>query len=985
MLSIAPIANSEYYENLAEEDYYEKGKEPAGQYQGTGAHNLGMKGQVQTGELKMLLEGFNSKTGEAVASNAGDKHRKGHDLCFSAPKSVSTLWANSPPEVREQIEQAQAKAVAKAVDYIEKNVAHTRRGKGGVEREKANIIAAAYEHGTSRSQDPQVHTHLTVASHGIGQESGKVNSLNSKDFYQHKKAIGAIYRAELANELQQTTGCKIERDGESFAIAGSNKEIEKHYSKRSEEIKMQMNERGTSGSKAAEAAALSGRPVKENISRKELFESWEKEGKEFGFDMDTMLNNDELEFDKPEFDGDKLIKAATENDAVFSKAQLHMLVAQELQGVEGADSLEDKIQELQNGGELIKLGTQQGMQYFTTKEILKIEQDIIDFAKDGQDKDDWKISDKSIEQAIKNKEGIDENGNKTEMSKEQQNALRHICGKGQVACVTGAAGTGKSFMLEAAKEAFEAEGFKVTGCSLANKAAVELQNGSGIESQSIHSLLYELDSGKKTLTNKDIIVMDEAAMTDTKLMGRVKDKVEQAGAKFIKVGDTAQIQSIGSGGTFGRTSREIGSAEILEVRRQKIEWQKQAANDLRAGKAAKALGAYKANDALHLDKTVNQAQAKLINRWNKTDVAQSDKMMIAGRRQDVAKINRLARAALKQDGNLGAETTAITTDRDGNEKKTKIAENERIIFTKNNKRIGIMNSDLATVKDININENGDTILSVELDREDRKTGEKIAVDINTSEHSEFDHGYCITAHKSQGATVDHAFFYTSGFSNKELAYVSSSRHKFGCEIFAALEEVGLKADEEITHESEKLTAEEIQAVEEKLEKLMSQSSEKKTAMEQAEAAGIDTKQLLSDSDSKMEQAESKVQEAESKAQQAESKAQQAENKAKESEQKQNTGGGKQEQAKQQQQQAKNQNQKNGGGQKSGGDAAAKALAAKAKEEGLHSKAAAHKSKINGQNEAQQAKNEANWHKSDALAEEREARKEAKGMEMSIEK
>lgn len=977
MLSISGINNAGYYENLAEEDYYEKGAEPAGQYQGTGAHNLGMKGQVQTGELKMLLEGFNSKTGESVASNAGDKHRKGHDLCFSAPKSVSTMWANASPEVREKIEQAQAKAVANAVDYIEKNVAHTRRGKGGVEREKANIIAASYEHGTSRSQDPQVHTHLTVGSHGIGQESGKVNSLNSKDFYIHKKAIGAIYRAELANELQQTTGCKIERDGESFSIAGSNKEIEKHYSKRSEEIKKQMDAKGTSGSKAAEAAALSGRPVKENISRKELFETWEKESKELGYDINSVLNNDDLEFDKPEFDGDKLIKAATENDAVFSKAQLHMLVAQELQGIEGADSLEDKIQELQDNGELIKLGTQQGMQYFTTKEILKIEQDIIDFAKDGKDKDDWKISDEAIKQAIKNKEGIDENGNKTEMSKEQQNALRHICGKGQVSCVTGAAGTGKSFMLEAAKEAFEAEGFKVTGCSLSNKAAVELQNGSGIESQSIHSLLYELDSGKKTLTNKDIIVMDEAAMTDTKLMGRVKDKVEQAGAKFIKVGDTGQIQSIGSGGTFGRTSREIGSAEILEVRRQKIEWQKQAANNLRAGKAAKALGAYKANDALHLDKTVSQTQAKMVERWNKTDVAQSDKMMIAGRRQDVSKINRLARAALKQDGNLGAEITAITTDRDGNEKKTKIAENERIIFTKNNKQIGIMNSDLATVKDISIDENGDTILSVELDREDRKTGEKIAVDINTSEHSEFGHGYCITAHKSQGATVDHAFFYTSGFSNKELAYVSSSRHKFGCEIFAALEEVGLKADEEITHESEKLTAEEIQAVEEKLEKLMSQSSEKKTAMEQAEEAGIDTKQLLSDSDSKMEQAESKIQE-------AESKAQQAENKAKESEQKQNTGGGKQEQAKQQQQQAKSQGQNSGGGQKNGGNAAAKAQAAAAKEEGLHSKAAAHKSKINGQNEAQQAKNEANWQKSEALAEEREARKQSKGMEMTLE-
>jgi len=989
MLSIKGIANSEYYENLAAEDYYEKGKEPAGQYQGTGAHNLGMKGQVQTGELEMLLKGFNSKTGEAVASNAGDKHRKGHDLCFSAPKSVSVMWANASPEMREQIEQAQAKAVAKAVDYTEKNVAHTRQGKGGVEREKANIIAAAYEHGTSRSQDPQVHTHLTVASHGIGQESGKANSLNSLDFYQHKKAIGAIYRAELANELQQTTGCKIERDGESFAIAGSNKEIEKHYSKRSEEIKKQMNERGTSGSKAAEAAALTGRPVKENISRKELFETWENEGKEFGFNMDDMLNNDNLEFDEPEFDGDKVLKEATENQAVFTKANLHMAVAQELQGVGGADKLEGKINELQESGELIQLGKKNGMEQYTTKEILQLEQDIVDFAKNGQNKDDWKLSEESINEAIEAKEGI---------SKEQQNALRHITGSGQVSCVTGAAGTGKSFMLEAAKDAFESEGYKVTGCSLSGKAAAELQGGSGIKSQTIHSLLQELDSGKRQFTNKDILVMDEAAMTDTRLMSRVKDAVEKAGAKLIKAGDTKQLQAVGAGGTFGKVSREIGSAEILEVRRQKVEWQKQAANDFRNGHSASALGAYKANDALHIDKTTKQTHENMVQCWNAKEGDMSEKMMIAGRRADVAKLNRLARSELKKAGELGAETTTITADRNGNESKTKVAQGERLRFTKNDKNLELMNGDLATVKDINIDENGNTILDVELDRKNDQ-GENVQAQIKTSDYNQFQHGYCITAHASQGATVDNAFFYASEFNSKEMAYVSGSRQRYGCEIFASQEEVGEIVEGEIDKEAEaqKLTAKEISKIEENLEKLTGKNTEEKTALEQAEAAGIDTKQLLSDSDSKMEQAENKVkeaesksQQAESKAQQAESKAQQAENKAKESEQKQNSGGGKHEQAKQQQQQAKNQNQnqnqKNGGGnQKGGGDAAAKALAAKAKEEGLHSKAAAHKSKINGQNEAQQAKNEANWHKSDALAEEREARKQAKGMEMSLEK
>jgi len=797
MLSISGINNSSYYENLAQEDYFENGGEPSGQWQGSGAEQLGLKGQVNEGELKLMLEGFNPRNGEAVASNAGKEHRKGHDLCFSAPKSVSTVWAAASPEFRQQIQEAQARAVSKAVNYIENEVAHIRRGKGGAEHEKANIIASSYEHSTSRAQDPQLHTHMLVASHGIGQETGDVRSLDSRTFFQNQKSIGAVYRAELAAEMQ-TLGFQVERDGQSFRIAGTNQELEQEWSKRRAEVKEQLVAKGTTGAKASEAAALSSRATKQGVDRQQLFQRWHGEAQAYGFTVEQVQYSSELEFIKPEFDVNKVLSAATENQAVFSKAHLHCLVAQELQGVGGVDDMRQQLDWLEKSGELVRLGKHDNQMQYTTKEMLRLEQSIVDFAKVGRSKEGWVISEEAISNAIVAKKGI---------SQEQQKALRHVCGKGQVVSVTGAAGTGKSFMLAAARDAFDKSGFKVSGCSLSGKAAAELQGGSGIQSQTIHSLMQEIDSGKRQLSNKDVLVMDEAGMTDTRIMGRVTDAVRRAGAKLVLVGDVAQLQAVGAGGTFGKVSAEIGSAEILEVRRQKVEWQKQAANDFRAGRAGDALAAYKAHESLHIHKTTKDAQARMVERWRSLDASVSEKMMIAGRRNDVASLNKIARASLKKSDTLGAEVSVIITDKDNNERKIKIAESERLRFTKNDKKLGLMNGDLGTVRSINIDQYGNTVLDIVLDRSQSKT-----VKINMSEYSQVQHGYAITAHSSQGATVDNTLFYASSFSSKEMAYVSASRQRYGCEIFASEEEVG-------------------EGVEGSLNRLMSKSDEKLTALE----------------------------------------------------------------------------------------------------------------------------------------------------------
>lgn len=812
----AQIQNIDYYEELAAEDYYENGGEPPGRLIGSGAEALGLNGELQEGQLKALLEGFHPTTGKPLASNAGEDHRAGYDLSFSAPKSVSTVWAATQNnELRHAIQAAQERAVKRSIKYIEESgIAEVRRGHGGVERNPAKLIGAGYDHGTSRAEDPQLHTHALIASHAIDATDGSIKSLESQKFWACQKEIGAVYRAELAESMKEL-GFSIERDKQAFRLIGSPEDLEKEWSKRREMIEARMAETGHHSAKAAEIANLDTRQVKGHINRSELIEQWKEDAIEHGFDVEQIRGLDETNL---VFDSKEILESLTEMQAVFSETNLKAAIMQELQGIGTADDLNQNIEDMVADGELILLGkSHAGMLQMTTREMLELEEKIVNFATENQDNHSHSVSNKSIENAINNKSGI---------SEEQQSALKHICEGGQVVSITGAAGTGKSFMLAAAKEAYQSEGFNVIGCSLSGKAAAELEGGSGIKSQTIHSLVIELENGKRSLTDKDVVVMDEAGMTDTRLMARVFDQVKKAGAKLVLVGDTNQLQSIGAGGVFGKISQEIGSAEILTVRRQTVEWQKAAAMDIRSGQSVQALKAFSDNDRLIINNTTSDTHKAMVTAWKESNTPMAEKLMITGRRVDVAALNNEARSQLQDAGKLKNEIPVPLKDKEtGQVYNINLANGDRLKLTKNGKHLDVKNGDLCSVKRLEFTKSGLKI-HIELDR----GGSRI---INPETYSNLMHGYAITAHASQGATVDKAFFYASSFNSKELAYVAASRHRHDAHIFGSKEELGAepvkRLETSFSRIDEKITALELyekQQIEAELE------AEKKAVIEQ---------------------------------------------------------------------------------------------------------------------------------------------------------
>ena len=291
MLSIGKMSVGQhaYYDELAKEDYYLEGGEPPGKWFGQGASALNLSGEVRSKEFSDLFAG--ELRGKRLVQQSESTRCAGWDLTFSAPKSVSVAWSQSDVSTAQAIREAQQEAVETALEYIEEECGYTRRGKGGRIVEQAKCIFSTFEHGTSRAEQPQLHTHALMINTCVRQD-GTTGTLKTEKLYQHKMTAGAIYRAELAAQLQQRLGLDIIRDEFSFKVAGVQDELCDYFSERRKEIEKALSEKGVTGAIASSIAALTTRTSKQQVSRSELIESWKQTGISYGWStaqLETLL------------------------------------------------------------------------------------------------------------------------------------------------------------------------------------------------------------------------------------------------------------------------------------------------------------------------------------------------------------------------------------------------------------------------------------------------------------------------------------------------------------------------------------------------------------------------------------------------------------------------------------------------------------------------------------------------------------------------
>lgn len=364
-----------------------------------------------------------------------------------------------------------------------------------------------------------------------------------------------------------------------------------------------------------------------------------------------------------------------------------------------------------------------------------------------------------------NPERLDHYARKNDLSDEQAAALHHMSGKDGVSLVEGMAGTGKSTMMKAAREAWQEAGYQVRGAALAGKAADGLEQGAGIKSQTVHSLLLALDNGRDKLTDKTILCIDEAGMLSSNLTSRLVEHAGKAGAKLVMIGDDRQLQPIQAGGAFRALKDELGAAKLSTIYRQKDEWMRDAVHSFADGDAGKAIAAYAERGLVGVGNDANDTKKRLVADWNsqRTDDGRSS-IMLAGTRKDVKDLNELARGERVKAGEI-TQGERVRTEQGERE----FAAGDRVIFLKNDKRAGVKNGQLGTVE--NIERDGEHHrLSV------RGDDGKLAT-FSTRDYDRVDHGYATTVHKAQGVTVDRNYVLTGKMHDRELSYVSMSRSR----------------------------------------------------------------------------------------------------------------------------------------------------------------------------------------------------------------
>ncbi len=470
---------------------------------------------------------------------------------------------------------------------------------------------------------------------------------------------------------------------------------------------------------------------------------------------------------------DTILQAIAQHESVFSEKDLANVLKKSFP--QYADELAKVILAIKQSPDVIALGVgNDGKDRFTTCQLFKAEntiQQLADNLKAG-----FHVSIAESKQNIL-LDQYQEQSNKI-LTDEQKSAVLNLLNPTAITCMVGRAGTGKSFCLGAAKSIWEAQGLRVHGIALSGIAADGLSKDVGIPSTTIESFRYRVANQLLTLNPLDVVIMDEAGMTDSLSMLSVLKIVAQAKAKLVLVGDSVQLQPVGPGATFRALVERLGFVEIQQVYRQSVPWQREATVAFSTGAIAKGLASYREKNCIFMEADPDLAMKKLMMNWKSLVQDQnklSQVLVIAHRNEDINALNSLLRAERVESGKILAGYKVKTV-----RGEISIAQGDRILFLKNDRKLGVSNGRFATVEFVDfIRSNQVNYFTVKLD------GSNQTIAINPYAYNHFTYGYAVTVHKVQGITIDHSLVYAGGKGwNRHLTYVAFSRHRQSCSLYA---------------------------------------------------------------------------------------------------------------------------------------------------------------------------------------------------------
>lgn len=312
---------------------------------------------------------------------------------------------------------------------------------------------------------------------------------------------------------------------------------------------------------------------------------------------------------------------------------------------------------------------------FTTVGRLRLERELLGLADDRREERLACARPELVEEALARRA----------LSDEQAELVRALtCGPGGVQVVRAPAGAGKTFVLDAAREAWTRSDVRVIGCALSARAAAELRGQAATDTTTIARLKRSLDHGRP-LPAYGVLVVDEAGMVGTADLHRLASSSREVHTRIVLVGDDRQLPEIQAGGAFRALAERHGQTGLREVRRQRHDWDRRALAALRNGEPATWAQAYTDAGRVVTASSATEVRERLAaDRWHAHRQG-ADALMIAARRSDVADLNQRARDRMRVAERLRGDDVELG--------RRSFAAGDRVVLGRNDRRLGVVNGD----------------------------------------------------------------------------------------------------------------------------------------------------------------------------------------------------------------------------------------------------------------------------------------------------
>jgi len=462
-------------------------------------------------------------------------------------------------------------------------------------------------------------------------------------------------------------------------------------------------------------------------------------------------------------DPEQVLQALTRNNATFTERDLERFLEKHVERPDERAAIKAAVLDSREVLHLYDRESAEPVRRYTTTAVRDQELSTLGDGAELANRAGFRVSEAAAARAAETRT----------MRPDQLDAFRHATRDEALSLIEGRAGVGKSYAAGAIREAYEQSGYRVVGLAPTNVVAADMKADGFREAGTVHSHLFRAKNGRESIDRRTVLMVDEAGMVDSRTMGELLSHAREAGAKVVLIGDDRQLSAVERGGLYAELKERHGAAEISQVERQKVEWQRQAAQDLSQGRVKAAVEAFDQHGAIRWTQTQDEARAALVEKW-KADTQQrpdATRFVFAYTNKDVDELNAALRRVRQEAGELGAAEHRFTTKHG----EATFSAGDRVQFTDTAKKLGIANGNLGTVAEI-----GADRVAVRLDN-------GATVDFRPSEFQGFRHGYAGTIYKGQGKTLDQTYLYHSHHWRQASSYVALTRQRHDATIFVARE------------------------------------------------------------------------------------------------------------------------------------------------------------------------------------------------------